>query len=96
MKTTLKLTDGRVLTARPSGAVAIAKALTACPRCREAAPAGLCVRGDGRRVESRDTFVANASAVPCGCAVGVLRVRVSTIFGLEEDEVVLNGPWRVY
>jgi hypothetical protein len=32
----------------------------------------------------------------CQREVGAMLVRVSSIFGLEADLEMLNGPWRVY
>lgn len=66
----------------------------ACPECK--APAPLKVRGEGNHVEGRDTYAAKAVALCCGAEVGVIRARLSTIFGLEEDGRVLNGRARVY
>lgn len=54
------------------------------------------VRGTGRRIESRDTYAADAESACCGAPVGTLRAQVVTIFGLEEDRAVLEGRARVY
>jgi hypothetical protein len=65
----------------------------ACPACG-AEPFG--ARGLGRRIAAHDTYAADAVATCCGKHVGELRVTLGTIFGLEEDERVLTGPWKVY
>jgi hypothetical protein len=54
------------------------------------------IAGKGKRIATRDTYEADAFCVGCGEQVGVLRAKVETIFGLEEDEAVLNGRWKVY
>jgi hypothetical protein len=65
----------------------------ACPECN-AKP--FKVRGLGRRIAAHDTYAAYAKTLCCDKRVGELRVTVGSIFGLEEDERVLRGPWRVY
>lgn len=47
-------------------------------------------------IDSHDTYAGTALCARCHKPVGKLRVRVSTIFGIEEDEEVLNGRCRVY
>jgi hypothetical protein len=64
-----------------------------CPACG-AHPFG--VRGLGKRITSHDTYAADAVGTCCGKPVGELRVTLSTLFGLDEDERVLSGPWKVY
>jgi hypothetical protein len=53
-------------------------------------------KGAGMSIESRDTYRANAICDRCGHPAGTLRVQVPTMWGIEEDERVLNGPWKVY
>ena len=68
----------------------------ACPKCKLAP---LVCRGRGMTIDpnaSHDTYRADATCCGCDAPVGVLRVKVSTIFGIEEDERVLNGRCRVY
>lgn len=78
---------------------AFAVAEGACPYCG-ASP--FRVGGKGKHVaageEGHDTYVARAACASarCGREVGVLAAKVSTVFGLEEDERVTAGPWRVY
>lgn len=54
--------------------------------------------GKGQSIESHDTYRADAvcASEACGEPIGVLRVKVSTIFGIEEDQRVMNGRCRVY
>ena len=52
------------------------------------------IMGANQRTAGHDTYEADASCGCCGKRVGTLRVKVSTIFGIEED--VLNGRCRVY
>lgn len=54
------------------------------------------IGGRGMTLESRDTYRAKAGCMVCGADVGTLRVEVSTVFGIEEDERVLNGRCRVH
>jgi hypothetical protein len=54
------------------------------------------VRGRGIREQTHDTYIADAMCVECGEAIGSIHCTLSTIFGLAEDERVLNGRCRVY
>lgn len=45
---------------------------------------------------NHDIIVGVAFCLCCKRAVGTLEVKVSTIFGVEEDRRVLNGRVRVY
>jgi len=65
----------------------------ACPGCG-ATP--FIVQGRGRHRHSRDTFRAPGVATCCGDSVGYIYAKANTLFGLEEDEAVLNGLARVY
>jgi len=65
----------------------------ACPKC---AHEPFCVAGSGRHIGGRDFYVSDAVCLECRERVGEIQVKVETIFGLEEDERMLNGPWRVY
>lgn len=63
-----------------------------CPGCGEKVRA----QGGGMHIESHDTYAASARCA-CGESVGTLRVEMSTLFGLEEDEAVTkHGRARVY
>jgi hypothetical protein len=69
----------------------------ACPACGAAAP--LKVAGSGRFVDPdarHDTWAAEGYAQCCRANVGLIRMQVSTLFGIEEDEAVLRGRVRVY
>lgn len=92
MKVTLAHATG-TFACTPDGAVVDVRGMAACPVCKVAP---VRARGTGKRIESHDTYAANAVFVCCGAPAGVLRVKVDTIFGIEEDERVLAGPWRVY
>ena len=102
MKISLTTGDGRKLAAKlpyESADHVVVEALTCkCEFGREDPTdfGGLRVRGTGKSIESRDTWRADAQCVSCGVHVGVLRVKMDTIFGIEEDERVMHGPWRVY
>jgi hypothetical protein len=65
-----------------------------CPHCKSAP---LEVRGRGKPERGHD-FYKNTDTITlcCGEAVDWIRVKLDTLFGLEEDERVLRGPWRVY
>lgn len=67
--------------------------LQQCPGCHDA----LKVKGLVATVHhDHDTYYADAVCISCKHAVGELQTQVSTIFGIEEDEAVLNGRARVY
>jgi len=103
MKITIVLTNGKRHTARQlyqgSSYVVIA---TKCPHgC--AAPVNatrdevqLKVSGTGIKHRTHDTYFADAVALCCMRKIGTIETKVETIFGIEEDERVMNGPWRVY
>lgn len=63
-----------------------------CPHC--AVP--LRVGGAKKRIGGHDFYTAEAGCLNCGTFVGELRLYVSTLFGLEEDERVLSGRVKVY
>lgn len=64
-----------------------------CPSCdTPAAP----IAGKGVDTTTHSTHEAEAIATCCGARVGRLIVTLDTLFGIEEDNRVLNGPWRVY
>ncbi len=50
----------------------------------------------GDTTHDHDTYTAPAWCRTCDEHVGTIRVKVSTIFGIEEDARVLNGRCRVY
>ncbi len=45
---------------------------------------------------THDVYQAEAKALCCEKRIGRIEVKVDTVFGIEEDERVLGGPWRVY
>ena len=53
------------------------------------------VQGIGQPTRGHDTY-ASVAACLCGERLGTIVVKMSTIFGLEEDEAVLYGRCRVY
>lgn len=67
-----------------------------------AVPGWLClcgndkVHGVGREIESHDTYRAQARCTSCGKEVGVLRAKVSTLFGLAEDERMARSYIKIY
>lgn len=66
----------------------------ACPLC---GVAPLRARGCDRAMEKQhDRIVTDAYCVDCRKPIGRMTVTFSTIFGIEEDERVLSGRWRVY
>ena len=95
MKVTLEI-DGkrhRVPTPEP-GVLHVELPGHACPACG-AAP--LRARGVDRRIESHDTYAADAHAVCCEAPIGTIRAQIPTIFGLEEDEAMTRfARGRVY
>lgn len=98
MKITLTGSDGRALAAHQphDHADRVVVDHATCPKCKLNP---LPVRGQGKSIDPnspRDTYRADAICCGCGAPVGVLRVKVETIFGIEEDDRVLNGRCRVY
>jgi len=65
-----------------------------CPSCG-ASPLRVC--GRARTIEGHDVYAARAMCGACDDEIGTIRARVSTLFGLREDEAVLvHGRARVY
>ena len=65
-----------------------------CPRCL-AKP--FKVSGKNMRIADDDrSYISDAHCVSCGKYVGSLITVVNTIFGIREDQAVLNGRCRVY
>lgn len=64
-----------------------------CPNC-EHEPCR--VRGRGTQWHGHDTHYAVGFALCCNAQLGRIEVKVSTIFGIEEDRRVLEGRHRVY
>lgn len=91
MKVTLRKLDGRSIVLRPDGGHCVAGVIVcACGSTH--------VRGTGINAHSHDTYFADAVCVRCGEPVGKMECRVSTVFGIEEDERMLGSSkrWRVY
>lgn len=66
----------------------------ACPFCKAAAPLAVLAK---RSVQGHDTVRGEGYTACCDADIGgEIVVTFSTIFGLEEDERVLNGRPRVY
>lgn len=95
MNITLKLRDGetRKLTLAFKG-VDHADAEGDCPLCGAKA---FGVAGANMRVDSHDTYASDAFSTCCKRPAGTIYARVSTVFGIEEDERMLKyGRARVY
>jgi hypothetical protein len=92
VKITVELSGGRVITAtRPhEGAQAVDTSET-CPTCSEPLRAF-----GGDTAHDYDTYSAAAFCLACRNRIGTIKVKVSTLFGIEEDIAVLNGRCRVY
>ena len=73
---------------------AVVEGLDACPGCKAKAPVK--VAGSGRRIESHDTYAADAVTLCCKGWVGTLRAKCDTLFGLEEDEAIGRLGVRIY
>lgn len=66
----------------------------ACPHCKAEPFNAAGVQGTLTR--GHDTYTADAGCVGCKVVTGKLIITVNTLFGIEEDERVLNGRCRVY
>lgn len=67
--------------------------------CEEACPCGSsAIVGDGltRVPAERDEYISKGFCAGCRSRRGTIHAKVDTLFGIEEDERVLGGPWRVY
>ncbi len=78
----------------PSKLATVVQFAIDCPGCNAKGP--ILVAGAGIERHDHDTYYARAAHVGCGARLGTLCVEVDTIFGIEEDEQVLNGRCRVY
>jgi hypothetical protein len=54
------------------------------------------ISGTGIDRTTHDTYYAPAVAQCCRRRIGTIETRVSTVFGITEDELVLGGPWKVF
>lgn len=66
----------------------------ACPECKTN-PARVSGR-KGTMTHDHDTYKSEAGCYDCQAPMGTITVKVATLFGIEEDEAVLMGRWRVY
>ncbi len=102
MKITIALSDGSRHDAMlPYDGAAHVTASLDCPHgCPTPVVLGirhrLSVRGAGIERRAHDTYFASAVALCCGRRIGTLETQISTLFGIQEDEMVLAGPWKVY
>jgi hypothetical protein len=90
MKITVEI-EGKKHAAKSEGNYVVVAG--ACPHCKTEP---FNVRGKGINKTDRDSHYADGHCLKCDARVGTIRVKLDTIFGLEEDERVLNGPWKVY
>lgn len=69
----------------------------ACPCCKDPKPE-FCIRGDQQSMVQSPQFVFYCVAYCTDCMqpVGTLQVQSESLFGLEEDQLVLHGRPRVY
>jgi len=71
-----------------------AKVDGSCPRC---GIEDFRVAGGNRRPSEDDrAWEADGVCLACGQNVGLIRADTDTLFGVREDEAVLNGRFRVY
>jgi hypothetical protein len=102
MKITVQV-NGKALVARPPYADAEYVTIEAtcptpdCDNGKEAMDEGrMSVRSDTRRLVDDSAYEGEAYCNHCRTPIGEMRTEIATIFGIEEDERVLNGPWKVY
>ena len=94
MKLSLATTDGHVCSIKlpyPNASHGIASG--ACPSCKQEP---FTVQGREMGIESHDTYASQGYCAAGGAHVGVIRAKRDTLFGLEEDERIARGPWRIY
>lgn len=99
MEITLTDLKGMVhkIKAGEAGAEATATKLR-CPHCGEE---NILVSGTGKSIDpdnKHDTYRADAVHASAKCAqrIGVLRAKVNTLFGIEEDEAVFRLGIKIY
>ena len=97
MKITLQFTGKTYHVTKPEpGAPSATVPGATCPKCK-AHPLQVQAAGRGIYETTYDTYVADAVCEDCGEPVGTLRVKMPTIFGIEEDErVILQSGCKVY
>jgi len=93
MKIWIELNEQKIEATRPFEGSDFVEAKTDCPHCKASAP--IKVQG-GESFHDHDTYTCAAFCVGCKGSLGKMKVQVDTIFGIEEDNRVLNGRWRVY
>ena len=64
-----------------------------CPSCK-AEPAD--IHAKKSKWIDEETLEGEAFCIHCKKSIGILQVTMQTLFGLEEDNRVLNGRCRVY
>lgn len=92
MKISLHRDETEIACTMPYDGAKFVVAEGACPQCK-CSPYK--IQG-GETTHDFDTYRARAWCVGCGARAGELRVTVSTLFGIDEDEAVLHGRARVY
>jgi len=94
MKITIVLDDGSRHRARlPYDNATHVLCKIACPHCKTKDPDGsIKISGTGIKHTTRDTYFADAIATCCMRKIGTIETSVETLFGIDEDERVLNGP----
>lgn len=94
MKVWLKMLGKKFVARVPEHGAMAVEVNAPCPAC------GTCpmfVKGTtGPRIKNNDTYVSDAVCTKCGDEVGELYAQVDTLFGIEEDERIRNGRWRIY
>ena len=94
MKITVKTEHGTFTCKLPyEGCEHVVAPKEAHPECAD--DEGVSLRG-GNYQTGHDEYTASCFCATCGTNLGTMVVKVSTIFGIEEDNRVLNGRWRVY
>lgn len=95
IKITLTLNNGEVRQIREAYEThAIADG--ACPGCKTTS---FRVAGCGKSIDPDhrlDTYRADAVCIDCAGHVGIIRAKIDTLFGIEEDSRVFSMGVRVY
>lgn len=83
-------------TVLPKSAIS-AESVTVPGECPYCASKTWRVAGQNKRISHDDiAYEADAIALCCGGAVGVLRAETNTLFGLREDEALSRFGIRIY
>jgi len=93
MKMSIKLLGKKKIPIRPPPQSEYVEIDEECPNCKDRP---VILTGGGKHIAGYDTYEAPAICCKCEKVVGTFYAKVSTIFGLEEDEAVMRMGAKIY